>query len=215
MLKKGWNIGIGYSHCIFCLLDSMVFMPWSSLDFSPHISRFQKGLFSLPSFQSCLGLCYRFAAAFMLNLCGSIHENRGTQQDIFNVMGALYATVIFLGITNASTVQPIVAVERSVFYRERAAGMYAPMPYAIAQVRTKVQTLKLLITASLLWRCTGTPWQCLEDETHAPSNVCIKYMMCAHCAHSNLSMWVLILDACFLEIILWSLTRLPLLCRVL
>ncbi len=86
----------------------------------------------------------------MLNLCGSIHENRGTQQDIFNVMGALYATVIFLGITNASTVQPIVAVERSVFYRERAAGMYAPMPYAIAQVRTKVQTLKLLITASLL-----------------------------------------------------------------
>jgi hypothetical protein len=86
----------------------------------------------------------------MLNLCSSIHENRETQQDILNVMGALYATVIFLGITNASTVQPIVAVERSVFYRERAAGMYAPMPYAIAQVQTKVQTLKLLITVSLL-----------------------------------------------------------------
>jgi hypothetical protein len=86
----------------------------------------------------------------MLNLCSSIHEYRETQQDILNVMGALYATVIFLGITNASTVQPIVAVERSVFYRERAAGMYAPMPYAIAQVQTKVQTLKLLITVSLL-----------------------------------------------------------------
>ncbi|KAH9560799.1 hypothetical protein CY35_06G126700 [Sphagnum magellanicum] len=63
----------------------------------------------------------------------NLGSKRGTQQDIFNVMGALYATVIFLGITNASTVQPIVAVERSVFYRERAAGMYAPMPYAIAQ----------------------------------------------------------------------------------
>eukprot|EP00271_Cylindrocystis_brebissonii_P020903 TRINITY_DN71_c0_g6_i2.p1 TRINITY_DN71_c0_g6~~TRINITY_DN71_c0_g6_i2.p1 ORF type:complete len:224 (-),score=40.54 TRINITY_DN71_c0_g6_i2:845-1516(-) len=48
-------------------------------------------------------------------------------------MGAMYAAVIFLGVNNASTVQPVVAVERTVFYRERAAGMYAPLPYAIAQ----------------------------------------------------------------------------------
>ncbi len=128
---------------------------------TPHF-KIPEGIVFIPSFQSCLGLCYRFSVAFMLNLCSSIHEYRETQQDILNVMGALYATVIFLGITNASTVQPIVAVERSVFYRERAAGMYAPMPYAIAQVQTKVQTLKLLITVSLLWRCTGTPWQCLQ-----------------------------------------------------
>lgn len=59
---------------------------------------------------------------------------RDTQQDIFNVMGALYAAVLFLGVNNASSVQPIVAVERSVFYRERAAGMYSPLPYAFAQV---------------------------------------------------------------------------------
>lgn len=49
-------------------------------------------------------------------------------------MGALYAAVLFLGVNNASSVQPIVAVERSVFYRERAAGMYSPLPYAMAQV---------------------------------------------------------------------------------
>ena len=49
-------------------------------------------------------------------------------------MGALYAAVLFLGVNNASSVQPVVAVERSVFYRERAAGMYSPMPYAFAQV---------------------------------------------------------------------------------
>lgn len=60
--------------------------------------------------------------------------SRGTQQDIFNVMGALYAAVLFLGVNNASSVQPVVAVERSVFYRERAAGMYSPLPYAFAQV---------------------------------------------------------------------------------
>lgn len=49
-------------------------------------------------------------------------------------MGALYAAVLFLGVNNASSVQPVVAVERSVFYRERAAGMYSAMPYAFAQV---------------------------------------------------------------------------------
>lgn len=59
---------------------------------------------------------------------------RKTQQDISNVMGALYASVLFLGVNNASTVQPIVAVERSVYYRERAAGMYAALSYGIAQV---------------------------------------------------------------------------------
>ncbi len=53
------------------------------------------------------------------------------------MMGALYAAVIFLGVNNASSVQPVVAVERSVFYRERAAGMYSPMPYAMAQVCIK------------------------------------------------------------------------------
>ena len=59
---------------------------------------------------------------------------RETEQDVFNVMGALYASVLFLGVNNASSVQPVVAVERSVYYRERAAGMYAALPYAMAQV---------------------------------------------------------------------------------
>ncbi|CAL0308772.1 unnamed protein product [Lupinus luteus] len=35
---------------------------------------------------------------------------------------------------NSASVQPVVAVERTVFYRERAAGMYSALPYAIAQV---------------------------------------------------------------------------------
>jgi len=31
-------------------------------------------------------------------------------------------------------VQPVVVVERTVFYRERAARMYSALPYALAQV---------------------------------------------------------------------------------
>lgn len=56
-------------------------------------------------------------------------------------MGVIYAAVFFLGATNANTVQPVVAIERTVFYRERAAGMYSSLPYAFAQV--SIQQLSL------------------------------------------------------------------------
>jgi hypothetical protein len=46
----------------------------------------------------------------------------------------MFAAIIFLGFSNAVSVQPVVEVERTVFYREKAAGMYSALPYAIAQV---------------------------------------------------------------------------------
>ncbi|KAK4267500.1 hypothetical protein QN277_024273 [Acacia crassicarpa] len=55
-------------------------------------------------------------------------------QDLFNAMGSMYTAVLFLGVQNAASVQPVVAIERTVFYRERAAGMYSALPYAFAQV---------------------------------------------------------------------------------
>lgn len=51
-------------------------------------------------------------------------------------MGSMYAASLFLGVQNASAVQPVVDIERTVFYRERAAGMYSALPYACAQVTT-------------------------------------------------------------------------------
>uniref|UniRef100_A0A2K2B8V3 ABC transporter domain-containing protein n=2 Tax=Populus trichocarpa TaxID=3694 RepID=A0A2K2B8V3_POPTR len=56
-----------------------------------------------------------------------------TTQDLINAMGSMYAAVLFLGFQNGTAVQPVVAVERTVFYRERAAGMYSALPYAFAQ----------------------------------------------------------------------------------
>lgn len=58
-------------------------------------------------------------------------------------MGALYSACLFLGVNNASSVQPIVSIERTVFYREKAAGMYSPLPYAAAQVGL-ITTLKII-----------------------------------------------------------------------
>ncbi|KAF5453196.1 hypothetical protein F2P56_028115, partial [Juglans regia] len=59
-------------------------------------------------------------------------------QDLTNAMGSMYAAVLFLGVQNASSVQPVVAIERTVFYRERAAGMYSALPYAFGQVAIEI-----------------------------------------------------------------------------
>ncbi|KAL0312045.1 UNVERIFIED_CONTAM: ABC transporter G family member 32 [Sesamum radiatum] len=64
----------------------------------------------------------------------------GIQQDIFNAMGSMYAAVLFIGITNATSVQPVVFVERFVSYRERAAGMYSELPFAFAQARSQLNS---------------------------------------------------------------------------
>jgi hypothetical protein len=59
---------------------------------------------------------------------------RKTQQGLLNLLGAMYSAVLFLGATNCTSVQPVVSIERTVFYRERAAGMYSALPYAFGQV---------------------------------------------------------------------------------
>lgn len=46
----------------------------------------------------------------------------------------MYAAVLFLGATNAAAIQPVLAIDRTVFYREKAAGMYSAIPYAMSQV---------------------------------------------------------------------------------
>lgn len=66
------------------------------------------------------------------------------------VMGALYASCLFLGVNNASSVQPIVSIERTVFYRERAAGMFSPLSYAAAQVTGTL--LKYICCITVLYK---------------------------------------------------------------
>ncbi|KAJ8773505.1 hypothetical protein K2173_005751 [Erythroxylum novogranatense] len=76
----------------------------------------------------------------------NLGDERSNSQDIFNAMGSMYAAVLFLGFQNCTAVQPVVAIERIVFYRERAAGMYSALPYAFGQLMIElpyilVQTL--------------------------------------------------------------------------
>ncbi|MCD7471217.1 Pleiotropic drug resistance protein 2, partial [Datura stramonium] len=97
-------------------------------------------------------------------LFGVIFWNKGNQiyrqQDLLNLLGATYAAVMFLGATNASAVQSVVAVERTVFYRERAAGMYSELPYAFAQVaiETIYVAVQTFIYSLLLFSMIGYQW---------------------------------------------------------
>ncbi|KAG6519908.1 ABC transporter G family member 42-like [Zingiber officinale] len=75
-------------------------------------------------------------------LLGTIFWRIGLKREDSNslriVIGAMYAAVMFVGVNNCGTVQPLVSIERTVFYRERAAGMYSALPYALAQVLVEI-----------------------------------------------------------------------------
>uniref|UniRef100_A0A0E0QPX7 ABC transporter domain-containing protein n=1 Tax=Oryza rufipogon TaxID=4529 RepID=A0A0E0QPX7_ORYRU len=61
---------------------------------------------------------------------------------------------------NSSSVQPVVSVERTVFYRERAAHMYSPLPYALGQVAIELPYILVqsLIYGVLVYAMIGFEW---------------------------------------------------------
>ncbi|KAL3528819.1 hypothetical protein ACH5RR_008141 [Cinchona calisaya] len=87
-------------------------------------------------------------------------SRKRNQQDLFNAMGSMYAAVLFLGVQNSSAVQPVVAIERTVFYRERAAGMYSALPYAFGQVAIEVLYIlkQSVVYALVTYAMIGFEW---------------------------------------------------------
>uniref|UniRef100_A0A7N0ZRG4 ABC transporter domain-containing protein n=1 Tax=Kalanchoe fedtschenkoi TaxID=63787 RepID=A0A7N0ZRG4_KALFE len=98
-------------------------------------------------------------------LFGVIFWNKGEEttkeQDVLNLVGAMYSAILFLGATNTTSVQPVVAIERTVFYRERAAGMYSELPYAFAQVaiETIYVAIQTFLYSLILYTMIGFYWQ--------------------------------------------------------
>lgn len=81
-------------------------------------------------------------------------------QDLINAMGSMYSAVLFLGVQNASSVQPVVAVERTVFYREKAAGMFSALPYAFAQALIEIPYvfMQAAVYGILVYAMIGFEW---------------------------------------------------------
>ncbi|XP_015580484.2 pleiotropic drug resistance protein 1 isoform X2 [Ricinus communis] len=95
---------------------------------------------------------------------GSMFWNLGmkttNRQDLFNSMGSMFVAVMFLGSQNGSNVQPVIAVGRTVFYRERAAGMYSALPYAFAQVGIEIPYVfvQAVVYGAIAYAMMGFEW---------------------------------------------------------
>ncbi|XP_068650334.1 ABC transporter G family member 45-like [Aristolochia californica] len=90
-----------------------------------------------------------------------IGSNINKAQDVFNILGALYGSALFLGFPITCTVQPIVGLERTVFYRERSARMYSSMSYAIAQVANEIPyiIIQVIIYTFTVYWMIGFQWE--------------------------------------------------------
>ncbi|RAL41316.1 hypothetical protein DM860_010110 [Cuscuta australis] len=85
---------------------------------------------------------------------------RSKAQDLFNAMGSMYAAVLFIGTLNAFIVQQAVAVERTVCYRERAAGMYSALPFSFAMIVVELPyiLIQAVIYGATVYSMIGFEW---------------------------------------------------------
>jgi ABC-type multidrug transport system permease subunit len=83
------------------------------------------------------------------------------EADIFNAMGSMYATVLFIGVNNSSSVQPLVENERIVFYIEKVVGMYSALPYAFSQVTVEIPNVffQSSIYSIMVYSMMGFQWE--------------------------------------------------------
>ncbi|XP_049936779.1 pleiotropic drug resistance protein 3-like [Nymphaea colorata] len=80
-------------------------------------------------------LAFIVISAVLLSLLFWKHGRKiDSQENLFSILGMLFLATIFIGVNNCISVFPVVAIERSVLYREKFAGMYASPAYAFAQV---------------------------------------------------------------------------------
>ncbi|KAK9856814.1 hypothetical protein WJX84_004570 [Apatococcus fuscideae] len=74
-------------------------------------------------------------------------QNTSSAANLFNSVGAVYVTVLNLGVINSISVQPGLVAERFVFYREHRAGYYSALPWYLANA--SVQFIFILAQAIL------------------------------------------------------------------
>ncbi|XP_065866305.1 pleiotropic drug resistance protein 1-like [Euphorbia lathyris] len=113
-----------------------------------------------PPYTAVRFLFTTFIALMFGTIFWDLGSIRTQQQDVFNATGSMYTAVLFLGVQNAASVQPVVAVERSVFYREKAAGMYSALAYAYAQVLVELPYVfvQAIVYSLLTYSMIGFEW---------------------------------------------------------
>ncbi|KAM0017400.1 putative ABC-type xenobiotic transporter [Helianthus debilis subsp. tardiflorus] len=120
-----------------------------------------------------------FIAIMFGTMFWDLGGKRKTQQELFNAMGSMYAASLFLSVQNASAVQPVVDIERTVFYRERAAGMYSALPYALAQALVEIPYIftQTIVYCLIVYAMMGFEWTAAKFFWYAFFQFCsLLYM---------------------------------------
>ncbi|PHT37620.1 hypothetical protein CQW23_21193 [Capsicum baccatum] len=115
-------------------------------------------------------------------------------QDLFNAVGSMYAAFIFLGIHNLAIVQSVVAIERIVFYRERAAGMLSALPYTFGQAErlSRVRHSNLVTLIGIFSESRFLAYEFLKNVNLEDHLACHKKSRPVHWQH-----WIrIIVDIC-------------------
>lgn len=75
-------------------------------------------------------------------------------QNVQSIGGVIYLSVSFLGMANMMAVMPLVALERTVYYREQAASYYNPWAYgiAISLIEIPYQLVQVSSKGHMPWR---------------------------------------------------------------
>ncbi|KAL9258785.1 Pleiotropic drug resistance protein 1-like protein [Drosera capensis] len=101
-----------------------------------------------------------FVALLLGSMFWGIGSKRRTSQDLFNSMGSIYAAILFLAVRNALFIQTVIFVERTVFYRERAAGMYPALPHTLAQIIIEIpyNLMQTILYSLTVYAMVGYEW---------------------------------------------------------
>ncbi|XVF88456.1 hypothetical protein PTKIN_Ptkin19aG0052900 [Pterospermum kingtungense] len=94
----------------------------------------------------------------------NLGSKRRTRQDIFNAMGAMYTAITFMGMLSGASIRQFIIAERTVFYRERAAGIYSALVYAIAQVAIEIPytIAQVALYGFVVYSMMGFEWTASE-----------------------------------------------------
>ncbi|KAI4335067.1 hypothetical protein L6164_013748 [Bauhinia variegata] len=96
------------------------------------------------------------------------------QQDLFNILGSMYLSVIFLGLSNGLSILSYVATERTVLYREKFAGMYSSKAYAFAQVAIEIPYIlvQAILYVAITYPMIGYYWSVVKVFWHLYTTFC-------------------------------------------
>lgn len=117
-----------------------------------HCSFWKNPELNVARFLNTFGISITFGIVFW-QIGSTIKE----EQDVFNILGIAYGSALFLGLVNCSTLQPVVAMEKVVFYRERASGMYSSIAYVVAQIAVEIpyMLIQVFIFSAIVYPMVG------------------------------------------------------------